>query len=168
MMPAWTATIDPPNSLPAMHHDDRDALPELGPEEVGARVSAILEAAERDAREVIEAAYRERAQQPPRAPEELAVDVAERQPPRGLEELAVEVALLAARVDALEQALGGDPAAPAENAARRAADAGTAAARVRAVELALAGLSRDAIAQELSGIVAPDEVELLLDDVLSD
>ncbi len=123
------------------------AIPELSPEEVGARVSAILEAAERDARAVISAAYRE--QRP--------------EPAAGLEELAGEVARLAARVDALEQGL----AAGGERAPQRAADVGVQVARVRAVEMALAGLSREAIAAELSTTMAPAEVERVLDDVLS-
>ena len=134
-----------------MHRDDPSARPELGPEEVGARVSAILEAAERDARAVITAAYREQQHEPVEA----------------LEDLARKVAQLAARVEALEQALGAGTAELAAETPGRAVDAGTQAARVRAVELALAGLSRDAIAQELSGALAPGEVELLLDDVLS-
>ena len=130
-----------------MHSDDPHAVPELGPEEVGARVSAILEAAERDARAVISAAYRE--QRP--------------EPAAGLDELAGEVARLAARVEALEQAFE----ASAERAPQRAADVGAQVARVRAVELALAGLSREAIAAELSATMEPAEVERLLDDVLS-
>jgi len=119
----------------------------LSPEEVGARVSAILEAAERDARAVISAAYRE--QRPEPAP--------------GLDQLAGEVARLAARVDALERALE----AGAERAPQRVADVGAQVARVRAVEMALAGLSREAIAEELSKTMAAAEVERVLDDVLS-
>jgi hypothetical protein len=130
-----------------MHSDEPRAIPELGPEEVGARVSAILEAAERDARAVISAAYRE--QRP--------------EPVSGLDELAGEVARLAARVDALERALE----AGGERAPQRAADVGAQVARVRAVEMALAGLSRAAIVAELSTTMAPAEVERVLDDVLS-
>lgn len=135
-----------------MHSDDPPAaLPELGPEEVSARVSAILEAAERDARAVILEAYGEQRQQPA----------------TGLDELAREVARLATRVEALEQAFGSGAPEIAQRAPQRAADLGSPAARVRAVELALAGLSRQAIAGELSTMLESAEVELLLDDVLS-
>ena len=134
-----------------MHSDPPPALPELGPEEVGARVSAILEAAERDARAVILEAYGEQRQQPS----------------TGIDELAREVARLAARVEALEQALASGAPASGERTPERAPDVASPAARVRAVELALAGLSREAITVELSRMLAPAEVELLLDDVLS-
>ena len=134
-----------------MHSDPPPALPELGPEEVGARVSAILEAAERDARAVILEAYGEQRQQPS----------------TGIDELAREVARLAARVDALEQALASAAPESSERTPQRAADVASPAARVRAVELSLAGLSREAIAVELSRMLAPAEVELLLADVLS-
>jgi hypothetical protein len=142
-----TAAPDAPNSKEAMHSDEPGAIPELGPEEVGARVSAILEAAERDARAVISAAYRE--QRP--------------EPAAGLDELAAALARLAARVDALERALE----AGGERAPQRVADVGAQVARVRAVEMALAGLSREAIVAELSTTMAPAEVERVLDDVLS-
>lgn len=146
-MLALTAAFRAPNSEEPMHSDEPPAVPELSPEEVGARVSAILEAAERDARAVISAAYRE----------QRAASAA------GLEELAGEVARLAARVEALEQAIE----TGAERTPQRAADVSAQVARVRAVELALAGLSRAAIAAELSATMAPADVERLLDDVLS-
>jgi len=145
-----TATARVPKREETMDSDEPRTLPELSPEEVGARVSAILEAAERDARAVISAAYRE---QP--APE------------AGLDELVRQVALLATRVEALEHALSVTAPEVGERAPQRAADAGTQAARMRAVELALAGLSREAIAKELSGTLPPAELALLLDDVLS-
>ena len=122
-----------------MHSDQPPALPELGPEEVGARVSAILEA------------YGEQRQQPS----------------AGLDELAREVAQLAARVEVLEQALASGAPETGEQSPQPAADPGSPAARVRAVELALAGLSREAITVELSRMLEPAKVELLLDDVLS-
>lgn len=136
-----------------MHSEEPPAVPELSPEEVGARVSAILEAAERDARAVILEAYREQRQQPAAT---------------GLDELAREVARLAARVEALEQAIDSGAPEAAEAAPQRAADPVSPAARVRAVELALVGLSREAIAVELSRMLPSEQVELLLDDVLSD
>jgi hypothetical protein len=142
-----------------MPTDQPERIPELSPEEVGARVSEILEAAERDARAIIESAYRE-----------LATPA-----PAGLEELTDEVTTLAARVDALErtldrqatEGLGERVEAAAERAPGRSGDTAIAAARIRAVELALAGLPRQAIAEELSASMAPGEVERLLDEVLS-
>jgi len=134
----------------------------LSPEEVGARVSAILEAAERDARAVIDAAHRD-------AP---AVEAAT------IDELAQVLSALSARVEALERSLenGAAPrrptplpvpaAVPARDprSHRAAADH---AARVRAVELALAGYSRDAIARELTASLPAGEIDALLDEVLS-
>ena len=132
----------------------------LSAEEIGARVSAILEAAERDARAVIDAAHREAAEPPP-------ADVT-------LDGLAAEVDALAARVSTIERALAArerrdsdeDPHGGAERRSRRAAMA-DAAACVRAIELALAGYSRDAIARELASSVPPTEIESVLDEVLS-
>jgi hypothetical protein len=166
----------------------------LSPEEVGARVSAILEAAERDARAVIDAAHRE------------AV------PPTGeltLERVAAELDALSGRVAALESALGAAPRAtaspstvaeppstvaeppsavapPHRTAARppsvaaqppqaadprRVAEADavdpTPAARVRAIELALSGYPRAAIARELAAVMSPQSVDSLLDEVLA-
>ena len=127
----------------------------LSPEEVGARVSAILEAAERDARAVIDAAHRDGA--------------APQRPEPTLRELAREVDELRARVAALESALLTDGAAvaarPSERARRR--DPVDPAARVRAIELALAGYSREAIAHELASSMAPGDIERLLDEVLA-
>jgi hypothetical protein len=154
-----------------MHPDEANASAgrALSPEEIGARVSAILEAAERDARAVIDAAQRE-AEAPERAPGTLA-------------ELSAELDALAARVGALERTLAGRPrhdgaangaaggAAEATNPAAerrgRRADVVDAAARVRAIELALAGYARDAIARELAASMPAAEVEGLLDEVLS-
>jgi len=138
-------------------HTDEPSPPSgrgLSPEEVGARVSAILEAAERDARAVIAAAHQEVAAPPP---------------PRTLEELAGELADLRARVEALEKELreraAATPTAPAQR--RERSGAVDPAARVRAIELALAGYSRDAIARELGTSMAPGDVEGLLDEVLA-
>ena len=128
----------------------------LSPEEVGARVSAILEAAERDARAVIDAAHREST-------------AAAKRSGLTLEELARDVDELSARVAALERALlaeGGHGAGrSAERALRR--DPIDPAARVRAIELALAGCSREAIAQELASSMPPEDIERLLDEVLA-
>src|SRR5579872_6233183 len=124
---------------------------QLGPEEVGARVSAILEAAERDARAVIAAAYREAAAAPAA--------------PATLEDVAQALEALSRRVDAIERAIGATPrTAPAPEPARAPRDD---AVRVRAVELSLAGHSREGIARELTGTMAPADVERLLDEVLA-
>jgi hypothetical protein len=126
---------------------------QLGPEEVGARVSAILEAAERDARAVIAAAYREAA--PPAAPATL-------------EELAEALQALSRRVDAIERTISASPQterARAEDQPARPPRED--AVRVRAIELSLAGHSRAAIAHELAGTMAPADVDRLLDEVLA-
>ena len=154
----------------AHEHDPAEA-DRLTAEEVGARVGAILGAAEREAREIIASARRE-------APPAAAV-------PSGatIDDLARALARLSARFDAFELAtaariealaydLGSpvaaaDPVAeaPADPAAEEAPAAG--AARVRAIDLALAGWTREAIANELSVSMPRGEVEALLDQVLA-
>jgi hypothetical protein len=127
----------------------------LSPEEVRARVSGILAAAEREARAVIEAAHRELAEGP-EAPT--------------LAELARAVGELAARLDALERTVAAQarPAVPPPVAHwRDRCTAADPAARVRAIELALAGHSREAIACELATSMAADDIERLLDEVLT-
>jgi hypothetical protein len=136
----------------------------LSPEEVGARVSAILEAAECDARAVIDAAHRSAAE----STEELT-----------LEHIAARLDALSVRVAALECGLGASaPAeppptppqreeAPERSVEARPAAAPTAATRVRAIELALSGYPRAAIARELASSMAPGDVDALLDEVLA-
>jgi hypothetical protein len=141
-----------------MRMDERSASDPrpLSPEEVGARVSAILEAAERDARAVIDAAHHEAAER--------------ERAPLTLEGLASEVDELRARVAALERVIAAadgsvaPPRPPDRRAARAAIDP---AARVRAIELALAGHPREAIAQALASSMAPGDIERLLDEVLA-
>jgi hypothetical protein len=123
---------------------------ELGPEEVGARVSAILEAAERDARAVIAAAYRE-------APAPAAASTT-------LEDLAQALESLTKRVEAIERTLS---AAPRVEHASAPAPPRDDAVRVRAIELSLAGHSRVAIARELADVMPAEAVERLLDEVLA-
>jgi hypothetical protein len=138
-----------------MHEPNASDPHVLSPEEVGARVSAILEAAERDARAVIDAAHREAAER--------------ERGPLTLEELAREVDELRARVGVLERAIAapGESSAPERAPERRPArPAIDPAARVLAIELALAGNSREAIAQELASSMASDDIERLLDEVL--
>ena len=154
----------------AHEHDPAEA-DRLTAEEVGARVGAILGAAEREAREIIASARREA---PPAAavPSGATIDDLA----RALERLsarfdAFELAT-AARIEALAYDLGSpvtaaDPVAeaPAAPAAEEAPAAG--AARVRAIDLALAGWTREAIANELSVSMPRGEVEALLDQVLA-
>jgi hypothetical protein len=164
----------------AHEHSPQEA-DRLTAEEVGARVGAILGAAEREAREIIASARRE-------APAAAAI-------PSGatIDDLARALERLSARFDAFELAtaarieeLGrelrsavpaGDhvapaPAAPAPAAPAPAApapehSAATGAARVLAIDLALAGYSREAIATELSVSMPRSDVEALLDHVLA-
>jgi hypothetical protein len=168
----------------AHEHSPQEA-DRLTAEEVGARVGAILGAAEREAREIIASARRE-------APAAAAI-------PSGatIDDLARALERLSARFDAFELAtaarieeLGrelrsavpaGDhvapaPAAPAPAAPAAAAapaapapehSAATGAARVLAIDLALAGYSREAIATELSVSMPRSDVEALLDHVLA-
>ena len=157
----------------AHEHDPAEA-DRLTAEEVGARVGAILGAAEREAREIIASARRE-APPPPAAaavPSGATIDDLA----RALERLsarfdAFELAT-AARIEALAYDLGSPVAAagavaeaPAVPAAEEAPAAG--AARVRAIDLALAGWTREAIANELSVSMPRGEVEALLDQVLA-
>jgi hypothetical protein len=144
----------------------------LTADEVGARVGAILGAAEREAREIITAARRETP-----APVESGATI---------DDLVHALERLGARLDAFELAT----AARIEELARQlreSAAAGSAepsvaapppveaepedsaaqdAARVRAIDLALAGYSREAIANELAVSMTRGDVETLLDQVL--
>jgi hypothetical protein len=145
----------------------------LTAKEVGARVGAILGAAEREAREIIASARRE-------APAAVTA-------PSGatLDDLALAVERLTARFDAFELATAARieelererrPAVPAADPVLEGPPALTpepegsaaeGAARVRAIDLALAGYSREAIANELAVSMARVEVEALLDHVLA-
>ena len=154
----------------AHEHDPAEA-DRLTAEEVGARVGAILGAAEREAREIIASARREA---PPAAavPSGATIDDLA----RALDRLsarfdAFELAT-AARIEALAYDLGSPVAAAdpvAEALAAPAAEEAPAAgaARVRAIDLALAGWTREAIANELSVSMPRGEVEALLDQVLA-
>ncbi len=153
----------------------------LTAEEVGARVGAILGDAEREAREIIDAARRE--------------GVYASLPPAGatLDDLTHALDGLSARFDAFELATAAqieelghqlrDALAGIAAAAPRQFEAGVAlppqalapaqpesaevaAARVRAIDLALAGYSRDVIANELATSLERAEVEALLAEVL--
>ena len=148
----------------------------LTAEEVGARVGAILGAAEREAREIIASARRE-------APPVAAIPSA-----ATIDDLARALERLVARFDAFElttaariEELGrelrsavpaGEPVAEVPVAGAPVAptpedSAAAGAARVHAIDLALAGYSREAIANELSVSMPRGDVEALLDHVLA-
>jgi len=156
------------------HSRNSDAL---SPQEIGARVAAILDAAERDAREIIAAARRdvtaEEAPTPPAsrglseggAPGAVALA-------RALESLSACVASFERAIDARIEVLwrtlapqpeGEAPAAPEEPSGR---NAGARAERFRAVDLALRGFSRAQIAAELRASMGEAQIEQLLNDVL--
>ena len=166
-----------------MPHKDEQSPAEgrrLTAEEVGARVGAILGDAEREAREIIAAARRE------------GVNASLPHAGATLDDLTHALEHLSARFDAFELAtaaqieelgrqlrdtLAGAAAAPAqiEVAAVRSPSprqpalqetSELAAARVRAIDLALAGYSRDVIANELASSLERAQVEALLTDVL--
>jgi len=152
----------------------------LTAEEVGARVGAILGDAEREAREIIAAAR------------SAGVDASLPHEGASLEQLTQAVERLSARFDGFELATAAQiedlgrqlrealatvaTAAPAlEHAAPRSPaprpptqleSAEVSAARVRAIDLALAGYSRDVIANELASSLERAQVEALLADVL--
>lgn len=163
---------------------------------------AVLDDAERDAREIVAAARREVQAAEPSLGGVASRD--ERQPGDGasavsgaptpfIGELAQAIASVAARVEALEatisaridvlwEALAAErssggakaspmvlgPAAPSVGAAapepERSGPVHT--DRVRAVDLALRGYSREQIAAELRSSLSAGEIEQLLDDVL--
>ena len=165
-----------------MTHSEERTPPEsdrLTAEEVGARVGAILATAENEAREVIAAARRD-------------ASAADSVPSSGaaIDELTRTLERLNERFDAFELALGAQlaelaravrAAGPAEaplarrtSAAREPEESpgeqeespADTAARVRAIDLALAGYSREAIANELAVSMSRGDIETLLDQVL--
>jgi hypothetical protein len=152
----------------------------LTAEEVGARVGAILGDAEREAREIIAEARREGvdASLPPssatlddltHAVEGLSgrFDAFELSTAAQIEDLGRQLrealAAVASAAPAHEVA-GPRPPAPRPPAQLESSE--VAAARVRAIDLALAGYSRDVIANELASSLERAQVEALLADVL--
>jgi hypothetical protein len=143
----------------------------LTPEEVGERVGAILGDAEREAREIIASARREGGDGGEGAT---------------LADLTHALERLSARFDAFELATAAQieevgrqlresiaTAVPREEAEtpkpRPRAQEDTpalAAARVRAIDLALAGYSREVIANELATGLERAQVETLLEEIL--
>jgi hypothetical protein len=159
----------------------------LTADEVGARVGAILGDAEREAREIIATARSEGvdASLPPqhqysgatfddltRALEGLSArfDSFELATAAQIEELSGQLRDALAGVErppaaAVEPSAPRRPATPAP-VLTEAESSQLAAARVRAIDLALAGYSREAIANELSTSLHRTQVEMLLEDVL--
>jgi hypothetical protein len=164
----------------------------LSPAEVAARVAAILAAAERDAREIIDAALgdappAERPSAHPPAPPTPAhtnggAPASLTRPPLdgtayGLAELAARIdqleAKIDARIDVLWRVLSPGSAAavehaPVEPVQEPTPEAGTLgrSVRIHAVDLALRGYSREQIAEELRESMTDRDVERLLDEVL--
>ena len=144
----------------------------LTAEEVGARVGAILGAAEREAREIIASARREAPPAAAAIPSSATIDDLAHALERLVARFDAFELTTAARIEQLGRELGSavpavEPVteAPAAPAPEESAAAG--AARVRAIALALAGYSREAIANELSVSMARGDVETLLDHVLA-
>jgi hypothetical protein len=170
-----------------------DPTPPLFPDSVAARVAEILAGAARDARAIVEAAWRdaspppvplpvpaaaERAAAPNSAPPSAAFNGALASLSEELATLTARVALLEsainARLEGLRQVLAADGASTTTAGADRPVAATTnsgaaiptRAERVRAVDLALQGYSRVQIASELRSSMNDDAVEQLLDEVL--
>jgi len=164
--------------------DEHTDVPLLTPQDVSTRVGAILGAAEREARELI-ATARGEDDEPPHAmaPNTTIEDVA-----RALERLSLrfdafelatsaQIAALGRAVHeaAIAPAASGlppepavfepPPASPSADPEREQTPQ-LAAARVRAIDLALAGYTRESIANELAVGLERDEVDALLDRVL--
>jgi hypothetical protein len=153
--------------------------PHLTAEEVGARVGAILDAAEREAREIIAAAHRDTPAEAPQSPAPAVEQLA-----RAIEQLGSRLDALelstAAALEALHRELhtaisaaSAHPApatAVAEPPAQRppplAETPAQIAVRIRVIDLALAGYSREAIADELAVAMDRTQVDALLDEIL--
>jgi hypothetical protein len=152
----------------------------LTAEEVGARVGAILSDAEREAREIIAEARREGvdASLPPgsttlddltHAVEGLSgrFDAFELSTAAQIEDLGRQLREALAAVASAPRALeAASPRSPAPRPPAQPESSEVAAARVRAIDLALAGYSRDVIANELASSLERSQVEALLADVL--
>jgi hypothetical protein len=153
----------------------------LTPSEVSVRVAAILEAAEHDAREIIAAALHgpeARAGDPAPSPDSGGGDNGELE--AALAALTGRVDVLEANVDARLEVLWRALSSPRgtitsqmppvpTSTARPAPSAGGAvgqAERVRAVDLALRGYSREEIATALRSSLDAGDVDRILDEVL--
>jgi hypothetical protein len=163
--------------------DEHTEVAELTAQDVSARVGEILGAAEREARAILAAARGEEAESGQGDESTTLQDLA-----RALERLSLRFdafeLFTAARIEELgRSAAGGVAPTPAAESApppsqfdpMLAAAAATperedtpelAAARVRAIDLALAGYTRDSIANELAVSIERAEVDALLNRVL--
>jgi hypothetical protein len=167
--------------MQAGEHTD---VPLLTPQDVSARVGEILSTAEREAREIIAAARGDDdAQQALDAVDATIDDLARAVERLSLRFDAFELAT-AAQIEELGRAVhaaasapvAAEAAAPAFQFDPTAAEAAAvpereqspqlASARVRAIDLALAGYTRESIANELAVSLERGEVDALLDRVL--
>ena len=158
--------------------ENRSDMHDLSPEEVGARVTAILAAAEHDARATIEAARREVREATGEAESAPPVEHGSATISPALAELTHALDSLSSRLSAVERTIdarleilwralapaGGEP--PALGAPAPASEQAARAERLRAVDLAVRGFSREQIAVELRSTLGDAEIERLLDDVL--
>ena len=163
--------------------DEQTDGPQLTAQAVSARVGEILGTAEREAREILTAARGEDSQPQGAEPSATLDDLARALERLGLRFDAFEL-VTAARIEELGRELKAgrsadaatatpapavefDPVLVAAAAApEREETPELAAARVRAIDLALAGYTREAIANELAVSIERDDVDALLDRVL--
>ena len=145
----------------------------LTPEEVGERVGAILSDAEREAREIIASARREGGGDGEGATLADLTHVLERLSARfdafelataaQIEELGRQLRESIATAVPRQEA---DTPKPGPHARPEDDTPALAAARVRAIDLALAGYSREVIANELATGLERAQVEALLEEIL--
>ncbi|HLW94324.1 MAG TPA: hypothetical protein VKS25_03010 [Solirubrobacteraceae bacterium] len=144
----------------------------LTPEEVGARVGAILSDAEREAREIIASAQEGSGRREStlddltRALERLGtrLDAFELATAAQIEELGRRLTELVANGAATADAP--EDAQTPQARPRGEESAAMSAARVRAIDLAVAGYGREVIANELATSLPRADVEALLDEIL--
>jgi len=145
--------------------DDPPSQPELSPEEIATQVAAILRAAERDARATIEAARRLPELGEPAETLEARSNGSDLHLRESLGELTGAVEGLTRRVDALEAGLERGAVVSRPDQGSSKARPGR-AERLRVVDLALRGMTRAQIAEELRASLSEREIERLLDEVL--
>ncbi len=163
--------------------DEQSDIPSLSAQDVSTRVGEILGAAEREAREMIAAARGEQSEPSTTAPNATIDDLA-----RALERLSLrfdafelvtgaQIEDLGRRMHGAAMATASDDApapvvqfdpdlAAAAAVPEREETPELAAARLRAIDLALAGYTRDSIANELAVSIERAEVDAMLDRVL--
>jgi hypothetical protein len=176
-------TLEPPTGVAMTQSDEHTEVEGPTAQDVSARVGEILGAAEREAREILAAARGEESDTGRTSESTTLQDLA-----RALERLSLRFdafeLFTAARIEELGRtAAGGTVPAPAVEgtppppqfdpmlvaaaaAPEREDTPELAAARVRAIDLALAGYTRDSIANELAVSIERAEVDALLNRVL--